>query len=71
MRSGLHARAVINCYLRGMNTQHIIRLPSLKTVEEAQAFAAQHGGTLKLEPQRDADGWLRGIVIVDSADDRA
>ena len=54
-----------------MTTQHIIRLPSLKTVEEAQAFAAQHGGVLKLDPQRDADGRLRGIVIVDSADDRA
>ena len=54
-----------------MTTQHIIRLPSLKTVEEAQAFADKHGGRLKLEAQRDADGRLRGIVIVDSADDRA
>jgi len=47
-----------------MNTQHIIRLPSLKTVEEAQSFADKHGGVLKLDPQRDADGRLRGIVIV-------
>ena len=53
-----------------MTTQHIIRLPSLKTVEEAQAFAAQHGGTLKLEKQRDADGRVRGIVVVGKEQDR-
>jgi len=54
-----------------MTTQHIIRLPGFATVEEAQSFADKHGGVLKLDPQRDADGRLRGIVIVDSADDRA
>ena len=48
-----------------MNTQHIIRLPSCATVEEAQEFAREHGGQLKLEAQRDADGRLRGIVIVE------
>ena len=47
-----------------MTTQHIIRLPGFATIEEAQAFADQHGGQLKLEPQRDADGRVRGIVIV-------
>ena len=49
-----------------MTTQHIVRLPSCATVEEAQAFADKHGGTLKLEKQRDADGRLRGIVVVES-----
>jgi hypothetical protein len=47
-----------------MTTQHIIRLPSCATVEEAQEFADKHGGKLKLEARRDADGRLRGIGIV-------
>ena len=44
----------------------VIRLPSFATVEKAEAFAAKCGGTLKLEPQRDADGRVRGIVVVES-----